>query len=239
MKTYGLIGKNIAYSFSRNYFKTKFDKENISYTQYINFDIDTIEKVNDLFKQNHKGYNVTIPYKESVIPYLTSLDVDAENIGAVNVIKIKDNQFIGYNTDYIGFKNSIQPLLKPYHEKALVFGTGGASKAILYALDQLRISYVIISRNHPTNNYQSLTQEVLDTHKILINCTPVGTFPDVSNALEIPYEFVTDQHLAYDLIYNPEETQFLKNCKKQGATTKNGLEMLLIQAEKAWEIWNN
>lgn len=239
MKTYGLIGKNIAYSFSRNYFKNKFDEENISYTQYINFDIDTIEKVNDLFKQNHKGYNVTIPYKESVIPYLTSLDVDAENIGAVNVIKIKDNQFIGYNTDYIGFKNSIHPLLKPYHEKALVFGTGGASKAILYALDQLSISYVIISRNHPTNNYQSLTQERLDTHKILINCTPVGTFPDVSNALEIPYEFVTDQHLAYDLIYNPEETQFLKNCKKQGATTKNGLEMLLIQAEKAWEIWNN
>lgn len=238
MKTYGLIGKNISYSFSRNYFNNKFKNQNILNTQYINFDIDNLSELNNIFNLNNFGFNVTIPYKEAIIPYLDLLDFHAEKIGAVNTIKIENGKKIGFNTDWIGFKKSIQLHLKPHHTKAIILGTGGASKAIIYALEQLQINYLIVSRNGEIT-YEDLSEEIIQSHTIIINCTPVGTFPNVDLAPEITYNFITNNHLAYDLIYNPAETLFLKKCKEKGAVIKNGLEMLEIQAEESWEIWNS
>lgn len=238
MNTYGLIGKNISYSFSRNYFNEKFKKETILNSQYINFDLDSLSQLNQIFNQENKGFNVTIPYKETIIPYLDALDIHAEKIGAVNTIQIKNNIKTGFNTDWIGFKNSIVPLLKPYHKKALILGTGGASKAIKYALEQLQIEYKVVSRTQADFTYNDLNESIIKEYLVIINCTPLGTFPNIEQAPQIPYEFITENHLAYDLVYNPEETQFLKNCKVKGAQIKNGLEMLEIQAEEAWKIWN-
>jgi len=239
MKTYGLIGKNIDYSFSRNYFNNKFKNDNILNSQYINFDIDNLYKLNNIFNQNNKGYNVTIPYKKEIIPYLDSLDFHAEKIGAVNTIKIENGKKIGFNTDWIGFKKSIEPLLKTHHSQALILGTGGSSKAVAYALEQLQIIYKTVSRNKGDFAYDELRQKILSEYLLIINCTPLGTFPVVDVAPEIPYQYLTDKHLAYDLIYNPAETLFLKNCREKGAVTKNGLEMLEIQAEESWKIWNS
>ncbi|WCM42635.1 shikimate dehydrogenase [Flavobacterium sp. CBA20B-1] len=238
MKTYGLIGKNISYSFSRNYFNNKFNKESILNTQYINFDIDNLSELNLLFKDKYQGFNVTIPYKEAIIPYLDELDIHAEKIGAVNTIKIENEKKIGYNTDWIGFKKSIATLLEVHHTKALILGTGGASKAVIYALEQLQIETLLVSRSGKTT-YNDLSEDIIQNHKIIINCTPLGTFPNTETAPKIPYKLLTNNHLAYDLVYNPAETLFLKNCKKQGATIKNGWEMLQIQAEEAWKIWNS
>lgn len=238
MNTYGLIGKNISYSFSRNYFNEKFKKETILNSQYINFDLDSLSQLNQIFNQENKGFNVTIPYKETIIPYLDVLDIHAEKIGAVNTIQIKNNIKTGFNTDWIGFKNSIVSLLKPHHKKALILGTGGASKAIKYALEQLQIEYKVVSRTQADFTYNDLNESIIKEYQVIINCTPLGTFPNIEQAPQIPYEFITENHLAYDLVYNPEETQFLKNCKVKGAQIKNGLEMLEIQAEEAWKIWN-
>ena len=238
MNTYGLIGKNISYSFSRNYFNEKFKKETILNSQYINFDLDSLPQLNQIFNQENKGFNVTIPYKETIIPYLDALDLHAEKIGAVNTIQIKNNIKTGFNTDWIGFKNSIVSLLKPHHKKALILGTGGASKAIKYALEQLQIEYKVVSRTQADFTYNDLNESIIKEYLVIINCTPLGTFPNIEQAPQIPYEFITENHLAYDLVYNPEETQFLKNCKVKGAQIKNGLEMLEIQAEEAWKIWN-
>lgn len=238
MKTYGLIGKNISYSFSRNYFNNKFKNENILNSQYINFDIDNLSELNNIFNINNYGFNVTIPYKETIIPYLDSLDFHAEQIGAVNTIQIENGKKIGFNTDWIGFKKSLGPLLKPHHKKALILGTGGASKAVIYALKQFQIQTLIVSRNGETT-YEDLSEEIIQNNTIIINCTPVGTFPNTDSAPEIPYQFITKNHLIYDLIYNPAETLFLKKCKENGAVTKNGLEMLEIQAEESWKIWNS
>lgn len=238
MKTYGLIGKNISYSFSRNYFNNKFKNENILNSQYLNFDIDNLSELNNMFNINNYGFNVTIPYKETIIPYLDSLDFHAEQIGAVNTIKIENEKKIGFNTDWIGFKKSLESLLKPHHKKALILGTGGASKAVIYALKQLKIQTLIISRNGETT-YEDLSEEIIQNNTIIINCTPVGTFPNTDSAPEIPYHFITKSHLVYDLIYNPAETLFLKKCKENGAVTKNGLQMLEIQAEESWKIWNS
>lgn len=238
MKTYGLIGKNISYSFSRNYFANKFKKEDIKNSQYINFDIDNLSELNNIFNTDNFGFNVTIPYKEVIIPYLDSLDFHAEKIGAVNTIKIENEKKIGFNTDWIGFKKSIEPLLNSHHTKALILGTGGASKAVIYALDQLKIETLMVSR-YGEISYEDLSEEIIQNHAIIINCTPVGTFPNVDAAPEIPYHFITKNHLAYDLIYNPAETLFLKKCKEKGAVVKNGLEMLEIQAEASWKIWNS
>lgn len=238
MKTYGLIGKNISYSFSRNYFANKFKKEDIKNSQYINFDIDNLSELNNIFNTDNFGFNVTIPYKEAIIPYLDSLDFHAEKIGAVNTIKLENEKKIGFNTDWIGFKKSIEPLLNSHHTKALILGTGGASKAVIYALDQLKIETLMVSR-YGEISYKDLSEEIIQNHAIIINCTPVGTFPNVDAAPEIPYHFITKNHLAYDLIYNPAETLFLKKCKEKGAVVKNGLEMLEIQAEASWKIWNS
>ena len=242
MSKFGLIGKNIDYSFSKVYFTNKFESEDLPHT-YQNFDIDSINSFSDIIKatKNLKGLNVTIPYKEAVIPYLDELDQKAENIGAINTIKItKKGKLIGYNTDYYGFKKSIEPYLYSNHNKALILGTGGASKAIAYALKKLDIEYNYVSRTSSDiakYTYQSLTEKIIENHPIIINCTPLGTYPDTNVCPPIPYDAITNEHLLYDLIYNPEETKFLTIGKIKGAKTCNGLEMLKLQAEKAWKIW--
>jgi shikimate dehydrogenase len=240
----GLIGKNISYSFSRAYFKMKFEKEQINNIIYENFDIENISLFPSIIKNtpNIKGFNVTIPYKEAIIPFLDKLNKKAKEIGAVNTIKItKNNKLIGYNTDYYGFKKSIKPYLKPTHKSALILGTGGASKAIAYGLKDLNINFHYVSRNIKNEvdfRYDSLTEDAIKQHQIIINCTPLGTFPNVDASPNIPYNSITKEHILYDLIYNPEETKFLKLGKQQGAVTINGLRMLKLQAQKAWSIWN-
>ena len=240
---FGLVGKNIEYSFSRSFFKNKFETEGLEHT-YENFDLDAISEFPDILikNKNIKGLNVTIPYKEAVIPYLDKVNKTAKIIGAVNTIKLtKKGKLIGYNTDYYGFINSIKPHLKSHHKKALILGTGGASKAIAYSLKKLKIKYQYVSRNPSNDNYFSydeLNTTIISEHTIIINCTPLGTHPNTSACPSIPYDAITKEHLLFDLIYNPKETKFLNIGKLKGATICNGADMLELQAEKAWEIWN-
>jgi shikimate dehydrogenase len=242
-KRFGLLGRNINYSFSKGYFTDKFNNENFEGCSYENFDIPEINFFTELVKNNPdlKGLNVTIPYKEAVIPFLDKLSKKATEIGAVNTIKFtKKGKLKGYNTDYYGFKKSLKPLLKPHHKKALILGTGGASKGVAFALDELGILYTFVSREAKENaiDYGRINATTFDNYQIIINSTPVGTSPNTEAFPLIPYEFFTEKHIAYDLIYNPAETQFLKKAKEQGAQIKNGLDMLIFQAEKAWKIWN-
>ncbi len=249
MQKYGLIGYPLKHSFSIGYFNEKFAAENID-AEYVNFEISTIQDFKKVIEGNPNlcGLNVTIPYKEQVIPFLDELDKDTAKIGAVNVIKIirqGKNQgkvkLIGYNSDIIGFTKSIEPLLQPHHKKALILGTGGAAKAIFHGLENLGIESTFVSRiqrNEEILTYAQLTPEVIEMHTIIVNCTPVGMFPKVDFCPNIPYEQLTPKHLLYDLLYNPNETLFMKKGKEQGATVKNGLEMLLLQAFASWEIWN-
>ncbi|SDH73097.1 shikimate dehydrogenase family protein [Winogradskyella thalassocola] len=240
---FGLVGKDISYSFSRGYFKDKFDSENLP-NSYVNFDLQSIDELSEIIKttSNLKGLNVTIPYKEQVIPLLDKLNKKARDIGAVNTIRFtKKKKLVGYNTDFYGFRNSIKPHLKSHHKKALILGTGGASKAIAYALKKLKIKYDFVSRSQKENVtylYSDLTSDIISEYTIIINCTPIGTFPKVNECPDIPYDAVTSEHILYDLIYNPEQTKFLQCGQLKGATTINGLEMLRLQAEKSWEIWN-
>jgi shikimate dehydrogenase len=241
---FGLLGKDIDYSFSRAYFSKKFAAENLEDRAYVNFDLNTINDFPNLLKThpNLKGLNVTIPYKEVILPFLDKIDKKALKIGAVNTIKFtKKGRLKGYNTDWIGFKKALQPHLKPTHTQALILGTGGASKAIAYALKKLGIGYKFVSRTSEKKNsltYAMLSEKILKKHTLIINSTPLGTFPDTGAKPEIPYNFITPSHLLFDLIYNPEETTFLKLGKAQGATVLNGLPMLEFQAEYAWAIWN-
>lgn len=242
MKNFGLLGKNIDYSFSRGYFKNKFETNKLE-CSYNNFDLETIEDFEKLKNTTQlSGLNVTIPYKQEVIPYLDAIDLEAQEIGAVNTIKIKNGKLTGYNTDHFGFEHSLKPHLKPHHKNALILGTGGASKAVAFALKKLGISFEYVSRSQSPAvkyTYESLSKKGIDEYQIIINCTPLGTFPDVTKCPQIPYDQLTSNHLLFDLIYNPEETLFLKQGKKKNATTLNGLEMLRMQAEKSWEIWNS
>ncbi|GGH47085.1 shikimate dehydrogenase [Mangrovimonas yunxiaonensis] len=243
MDKFGLIGRNISYSFSKAYFSKKFEQENINAT-YDNFDIDSIEHFKAIIKttKHLKGLNVTIPYKESIMPYLDSIDKKAKKIGAVNTIKItKKGKLKGYNTDCYGFKKSLAPLLEDHHKRALILGTGGASKAIAYALKKSHIDVNFVSRTASKKGhftYTGLTKELVEDHQIIVNCTPLGTFPNVDDAPNIPYQGITSAHILYDLVYNPKETAFLNFGKKKGAKTINGLKMLKLQADKAWRIWN-
>ncbi|MBP3713778.1 MAG: shikimate dehydrogenase [Phocaeicola sp.] len=246
MKKYGLIGFPLGHSFSRNYFNNKFADEKID-AEYVNFEIPSIQDFRRVIEENPNiyGLNVTIPYKQQVIPYLDELDADAEEIGAVNVIKFireagQKLKLVGYNSDIVGFMGSIKPLLKPHHRKALILGTGGASKAIVYGLRKLGISSVFVSRTKKEGmlTYDDLTPEIMQEFTVIINCTPVGMFPHTDACPALPYECLTGKHLLFDLIYNPEETLFMKKGAAQGAITKNGLEMLLLQAIGAWSIWN-
>lgn len=244
MNKLGLLGKNISYSFSRSYFKKKFENENIKNTTYENFDIESIDLLPSIIKNTEglRGLNVTIPYKEQVIPFLDKIHKKAKTIGAVNTIKItKKGKLVGYNTDCYGFKNSIKPFLKNHHKNALILGTGGASKAIAYTLNELGISFQYVSRKLSKNvgfSYDTLTENDVKNHQIIINCSPVGTFPNIDHCPNIPYNGIGQDHILFDLIYNPEETLFLNKGKQNGATTINGLKMLELQAEKAWSIWN-
>ena len=242
-RQFGLIGKNIAYSFSKKYFTEKFAAGNLLDCAYDNFDIQSIEAFPQLITDNPqlKGLNVTIPYKEAVIPYLDQLSDKAAKIGAVNVIRFtKKGNLKGYNSDYYGFMKSLEPLLQPHHQKALILGTGGAAKAVAFALEQLGLLYTFVSREVRANSihYDQINATTFDHYQVIINCTPLGTSPNIEAFPPIPYEYFTHKHIAFDLIYNPEETAFLKKAKQQDAITKNGYEMLVLQAEKAWKIWN-
>lgn len=242
-KKFGLIGRDISYSFSKKYFTEKFSKDLFDDCTYENFDIPNIEEFPNILKNNPdlKGLNVTIPYKEAIIPYLDTLSDKAFKIGAVNVIRFtKKGNLKGYNSDWYGFKKTLEPLLKPHHKKALILGTGGAAKAVAFALEQMGIFYTFVSREATENtiDYSRINATTFDNYQIIINCTPLGTSPNTKEFPPIPYAFFTEKHIAYDLIYNPEETQFLKKAKKKGAVIKNGKEMLIFQAEKAWKIWN-
>lgn len=239
---FGLVGRDIAYSFSRGFFAEKFKNENLPHS-YVNLDLQSIDELSEIIKNtsNLKGLNVTIPYKEEVIPLLDKLNKTAQKIGAVNTIRFtKSGKTKGYNTDYYGFKNSLQPHLKSHHKKALILGTGGASKAIAYALQNIEIKYDFVSRSHKkgvTFLYSELTDKIISEYTIIINCTPIGTFPEVEKCPAIPYNAIGKNHILYDLIYNPEQTKFLSKGFQKGAKTINGLEMLKLQAEKSWKIW--
>lgn len=244
MRYFGLIGKPLVHSFSQRYFTQKFQEESID-AAYGLYELDKIEDLKQLCQQkSFSGLNVTIPYKQSVLPYLSELDETAEAIGAVNVIKFihraGDVLLKGYNSDAIGFRDSLVPLLQPHHKKALVFGTGGASKAVEYVLRQLHIEVQLVSRKAvgPALSYEQITPEVLQSYQLLVNTTPLGTFPHVDTCVDIPYQNITNKHLLYDLVYNPQETLFLRHGKERGAQVMNGYAMLRGQAEAAWEIWN-
>lgn len=243
MAKYGLIGKNISYSFSKEFFTKKFDHENRKHS-YENFDIPDIEHFPKLLKEHPevKGFNVTIPYKEQIIPYLDQLDKEAEAIGAVNVIKMKKNgQLKGYNTDHYGFARALEDFY-PFSDKtALILGTGGASKAIEYVLKALEFDYRFVSRKPKENelSYSELNKETITHFKLIVNCTPLGTHPNIQEFPPIPYQFIGEEHMLFDLIYNPAQTEFLKMGYLKGAKTCNGLKMLEQQALKAWSIWRS
>lgn len=247
MKKYGLIGYPLTHSFSKRFFTEKFENEKID-SAYENFEIDTIQKFPEILKNNPEviGLNVTIPYKEQVIPFLNDLSDSAREVGAVNTIKIIRSelgvQLKGFNTDTWGFENSLIPLLKNHHSKALILGTGGASKALKYVLKKLGIEFISASIEELQENeirYEEIDEKIMAERLLIINATPLGTYPKTETFPPIPYEFITDKHLLFDLVYNPEVTQFMAKGKANGATVKNGYEMLLGQALKSYEIWNS
>lgn len=244
MDKYGLIGYPLVHSFSISYFNEKFQNENID-AIYENYEISSIEQLTEVLDTNPelRGLNVTIPYKEKVISYLDSLSPEAREIGAVNVIKIehkgKKTVLKGYNSDVIGFTRSIEPLLEPYHKKALILGTGGASKAIEFGLKSLKLETLKVSRTGKGGafKYEDLTPEMIKEYNVIVNCTPCGMFPHSDECPKLPYDAMDSHTLLYDLIYNPDETLFLNKGKEKGAVVKNGLEMLLLQAFASWEFW--
>lgn len=253
LQSYGLIGYPLSHSFSKKYFTEKFEKEQLKDHEYQLFPIEKIDEFPDLIRKRSslRGLNVTIPYKESVIPFLDELEETAKEIGAVNCIRILGEgdakKLIGYNTDAFGFRQSIKPFLETQHERALILGTGGASKAVHYILKTIGIDCYFVTRTKIISNqlitknefsYEELNEHVISAFKLIVNTTPVGMYPNVEEAPAIPYEFITPSHLLYDLVYNPAETEFLKKGKKMGASTLNGLSMLHQQAEEAWRIWN-
>ncbi|GAA4329705.1 shikimate dehydrogenase [Mucilaginibacter gynuensis] len=261
MKKYGLIGYPLSHSFSKKYFTEKFEKEKISDAQYDLFPIENLKDFSALLHANPDlcGLNVTIPHKVDVIKYIDWVNEDAKQVGAINCIRVAsespvlaafsgevgikghDFRLEGFNTDVYGFEMSLKPLLKKQHTHALILGDGGAAKAVIYVLNKLGIGHRTVTRRENLHHilFKDLTKQHIQSHKIIINTTPVGTSPNIDECPPIPYEYITDEHLLYDLIYNPEQTLFLKKGEEKGAATKNGQEMLILQAEKAWEIWNS
>ena len=241
MDRYGIIGFPLGHSFSRVFFTEKFQKEHID-AEYVNFEIPSVHLLPEIVRSNPhlRGLNVTLPYKEAVIPMLDSMSDEAREIGAVNVIQVREGRLKGFNSDIIGFMGSLRPLLKPWHQHALVLGTGGASRAIRVGLERLGLDWTYVSRTAAEGRltYSALTPEVMEHYQVIVNCSPVGMFPKVDACPDIPYHLLSSRHLLYDLVYNPEETLFLKRGAQQGATIKNGLEMLHLQALASWEFWN-
>lgn len=248
MKLYGLIGFPLTHSFSENYFSEKFKRENICDAIYKNFPIEDISKIHNLLFENQElaGFNITIPYKEKIIPYLNEIDVVAKNINAVNVVKIlkSKNKLLlkGYNTDILGFDATLKKILNYKFEnvKALILGNGGAAKAVKYVLDFHKIQFKVISRQLDIHQltYKDLTEQIINKFKLIINTTPLGMYPNIENYPNIPYNYISSSHVIIDIIYNPAETVFIKKCLEKGAAVTNGLLMLQIQAEEAWKIWN-
>lgn len=240
LKKYGLIGKKLSHSFSKKYFTEKFENQGIE-ACYLNFELNEISDFSDLLTKDLSGLNVTIPYKETIIPFLDELSPEAQEVSAVNTIQFSDGKLIGHNTDIFGFQQMIKPFLASHHERALILGTGGASKAVAYVLENLGIDVVFVSRSKKANNifgYVDINQQMCRSIKLIVNTTPVGMFPDVNVCPQFPFEFLTADHLVIDLIYNPEKTQFLAQSELQGALIVNGKTMLEQQAERAWQIWN-
>ena len=241
MIKYGIIGYPLGHSFSRGFFTEKFAREGID-AQYLNFEIPDVAMLRDVLRDNPelRGLNVTLPHKQAVIPLLDEMSDEAREIGAVNVIRVRDGRLRGYNSDIIGFSESIKPLLKPHHTKALVLGTGGASKAICVGLTRLGLEWTYVSRTPREGmiTYDALTPEVMAEYTVIVNCSPVGMYPKVDAAPAIPYECLTPRHLLFDLVYNPEDTLFMQKGRAHGATVKNGLEMLHLQAIASWRFWN-
>jgi shikimate dehydrogenase len=240
MKTYGLIGRSLGHSFSKSFFEYYFHENAIS-ASYENYELNAIDEVVDLFQKDISGFNVTIPYKEAIIPFLDELSDEAKAIGAVNVVQMSNGKKIGHNTDAFGFHQSIKPFLTNRHERAIIFGTGGASKAVEYVLKNIGVDVIFISRTPEGSNqfhYNEVNHHMLEACKLLVNTTPVGTFPNVNDFLDIPYSFLSHEHLAVDLIYNPEKTKFLEYAESEGAMILNGKSMLREQALKSWKIWS-
>lgn len=248
MKTYGLIGHKLGHSFSRNFFTEKFKNEGLDGYEYINFELESIEDFPSIFEQGKTicGLSCTIPYKQQIIRFMDEIDEEAEKIGAINTVKVlglKGKPILkGFNTDLFGFEHSLRPMLEEKHKKAIILGTGGASKAIKYLFDKTGIEYLSATTKAATGekeiSYHQLTEELMNEYLIIVNATPLGTFPKVDTCPDIPYQFVGSDHVFFDLVYNPAVTMFLKKGNERGAKTKNGLEMLHLQALKAWEIWN-
>ena len=241
MTKYGIIGNPLGHSFSKGFFTEKFAREGID-AEYLNFQIPEIGKLTEVLRENPelRGINVTLPYKTEIIPFLDELSDEAREIGAVNVVQIRNGHLKGFNSDIIGFTRSIQPLLKSHHQKALILGTGGASRAIRVGLTRLGLEWKYLSRTPHEGmiTYEDITAETLREYEVIVNCSPVGMFPKVDGCPAIPYEFLTPDNLLYDLVYNPETTLFMKKGALQGAIVKNGLEMLHLQAIASWEFWN-
>ena len=239
---YGLIGQSLNHSFSKKYFTDKFFKLGIKNT-YHNFECQSIDDVKTLLADTKvKGFNVTIPYKETIIPLLHRVDENARTIGAVNTIVKEDGKWVGYNTDAFGFRQMIKPFFESHHERAIILGTGGASKAVQFVLEELGCQVIFISRQPKGSiefSYDDMNELMLKACPVIVNTTPIGTFPYANQAVDIPYRFITSKHLVIDLLYNPSETLFLKEAKKHGATVLNGLTMLQQQAERSWEIWQS
>ena len=237
MRTFALIGNNLSHSFSEMFFKKKFKKEKIIKTKYINLELKDIKNIRSLIF-NHKlsGLNVTVPFKQKIIPLLDDVSKEVKKIGAVNTIEIKQKKIIGHNTDIIGFKKSIIPLLNN-RNKALILGDGGSAQAVKFVLSDLNIDYQTVTRNS-VFDYCDINKKIIEKYSIIVNTTPLGMFPQTKKCPKIPFDLLSKQHLLFDLIYNPQETLFLKNGKKYNCEIKNGYEMLKIQAEESWNIWN-
>lgn len=241
MLKFGLVGKTLKHSFSKSFFESLFESEKID-ASYENFELEEITAIESVFQnKNLKGLNVTIPYKQEIIPFLDEVSEEVKQIGAVNVVQFHSGKRIGHNTDAFGFHQMIKPFLTNKHERALIIGTGGASKAVSHVFKSLGVDVIYISRNPKGEkqfSYEEMNQYMLNACKVIVNATPVGTFPNVEDEIEFPYEHLTEDHLVIDLIYNPSETVFLRKSKMEGATILNGESMLKHQALKAWEIWN-
>jgi shikimate dehydrogenase len=241
MRMFGLVGLSLVHSFSKEYFTRKFKAEGLHDCIYRNFELNSIDEFASLLQNKELcGLNVTIPYKQKVIPYLDTCTDVVKQIGACNCIKISGEKTTGYNTDVPGFRNSISMELKPWHTKALVLGTGGASKAVCYALTELGIEFKIVSRSSLKNDftYSQLDKSIIEEYRILINTTPLGTFPNVEECPPLPYHLLTNKHFLFDLVYNPSRTKFLQEGEKRGTQISNGEKMLILQAEESWRIWN-